>query len=249
MKAILLCGGYGTRMQAISNGKPKCLLELEDGKPIIDYIAEELDYIEEIDEAIVITNAVYYDALAEWAKNSKYHFLIKTINDNTTCNENRLGAIGDICYTIRQENLNDDLLILATDNHFAFRLYEYYDFCKIKQTSCILGQHTGDKSIIANKYACADIDENNLVRNIEEKPTAPKTDIAVYAVYYIKKEDVKYYLEYEKTGENMDSPGNFIPFLITKTSVHLFPFTEYAIDIGTPHLYYEAIRYVKGERV
>ena len=38
MKCILLCAGYATRLFPLTENFPKALLDIEDGKPLLDYI-------------------------------------------------------------------------------------------------------------------------------------------------------------------------------------------------------------------
>ena len=61
MKCILLCAGYATRLFPITKNFPKALLEIEDGKPLLNYIMDQIDNISDIDEIYLITNDRYYN--------------------------------------------------------------------------------------------------------------------------------------------------------------------------------------------
>ena len=98
MKAIILAAGYATRLYPLTEKFSKALLPVQ-GKPIISHIVENLYEINKIDEIYVITNNLFYKDFLEWKSTNKYE-KVKIINDNTTSDKNKLGAIGDIKYTI-----------------------------------------------------------------------------------------------------------------------------------------------------
>ena len=127
MKCILLCAGYATRLFPLTENFPKALLEVG-GRPLIDYIVDEVNTLDEVDQIYLVTNKKYTPHFEEWANNKNNIKPITVFNDNTTTNENRLGAIGDIQFTIEQAKIDDDLLIIAGDNLFTFKLRDFVDF-------------------------------------------------------------------------------------------------------------------------
>ena len=136
MKCILLCAGYATRLFPLTENFPKALLEVG-GKPIINYVIDEVNSLEEVDEIYLVTNNKYTPHFQEWANKLNNVKPITVYNDMTTTNENRLGAIGDIQFTIEQAKVDDDVLIIATDNLFTFKLRDFVDFQKQHGTSAI----------------------------------------------------------------------------------------------------------------
>ena len=136
MKCILLCAGYATRLFPLTENFPKALLEVG-GKPIINYVIDEVNTLNEVDEIYLVTNNKYTPHFQEWADKLNNVKPITVYNDKTTTNENRLGAIGDIEFTIEQAKIDDDVLIIATDNLFTFKLRDFVDFQKQFGTSAI----------------------------------------------------------------------------------------------------------------
>jgi glucose-1-phosphate thymidylyltransferase len=67
MKCILLCAGYATRLFPLTENFPKALLDIEAGKPLLDYILDEVNTIDIVDEIYLITNAKYYNHFNDWA--------------------------------------------------------------------------------------------------------------------------------------------------------------------------------------
>lgn len=128
MKCILLCAGYATRLFPLTENYPKALLEIGEGKPLLNYTVEEINRLKEVDEIYLVTNDRFYSFFKDWAETLKNEKPITIINDHTISNDDRLGAIGDIQYTINSKNISDDVLIILGDNLFEFNLREAMDF-------------------------------------------------------------------------------------------------------------------------
>lgn len=67
----------------------------------------------------------------DWAGDYTGVKSIKVINDQTTANDNHLGAIADIQYVIVKVRIYEDLLVLAGDNLFDFELLDFFGFYEI----------------------------------------------------------------------------------------------------------------------
>ena len=112
MKAIILVAGYATRLYPLTLNMPKALLEINK-KPIIDYIVDKLNEVDAVDEIYVISNHKFADHFNKWAETVKSNIPVSVIDDLTTTEENRRGAIGDILYTIEQKNIDDAISHLS----------------------------------------------------------------------------------------------------------------------------------------
>src|SRR5690554_4677538 len=121
MKCLILAAGYATRLYPLTKDTPKPLLQVA-GKTILERLLDKISVIEKIDHVYVVTNARFAQAFEDWVGGYQYSKPITVINDGTTSNENRLGAIGDIQYVLEQTKINDDLMVLAGDNLFDFDL-------------------------------------------------------------------------------------------------------------------------------
>ncbi len=232
MKCILLAAGYAKRLSPLTDNFPKPLLEIEEGKPILDYILEEVNTIEEIDEIAVVTNARYYHHFLEWAKgkigNPKP---IKIVNDHTTSNEDRLGAIGDIQYTIEELNLQDDLLIIAGDSIFEFKLRDYVDFYHQVKSPLIACKVNDDYEALKS-FAVVSLDENKKIVNLVEKPSEPASNLAGYAIYLYPKEVIPMIKQYLEEGHKPDAPSYLVEYVYKKTPSYGFVFEEAFFDVG-----------------
>ncbi|MGH2116668.1 sugar phosphate nucleotidyltransferase [Aerococcus sp. L_32] len=129
MKAILLGAGYATRLYPLTKDKAKPLLEVA-GITITNHLVEKITSVPEIDESIIVTNNKFANQFENWVAQANYVIQLTVVNVGTLTNETRLGAIGDIQYVIDQEDVADDLLILASDNLFEFELSDFVNFAK-----------------------------------------------------------------------------------------------------------------------
>ena len=237
MKAIILAAGYATRLYPLTIDKPKALLPVA-GKPIINYILEQIETIDSIDELIVISNNKFYPHFTDWSNNISSRLDITVVNDHTTDDSNKLGAIGDIGYTIDTLGIDDEILVMAGDNIFTFMLRDFYEKYKETGTDMILVQNlenTDDLRRMAN-VAC---DENGFVTDMVEKPQNPKTKTAAFASYIYKKETLPLIKQYLAEGNNPDAPGFFPSWLYKHKPVYAYHFEGACYDIGTPESYRE----------
>ncbi|MCJ7855903.1 nucleotidyltransferase family protein [Lachnospiraceae bacterium NSJ-143] len=235
MKAIILVAGYATRLYPLTINKPKALLPIN-GKAIVDYIVEQVESIAAVDEIYVITNHKFADQFELWAKEHKCSKPIAVIDDGTTSEENRRGAIGDILYTIKQKNIDDDVMIIAGDNFFTYSLSDYYRFFMEKDSDCVCVKSYDNREML-RQFGIALLAPDSRVIDIEEKPENPKSNNVVYATYIYKKETVPLFGRYIEEGNKPDAPGHFVEWLHKKKPVYAYKFSEECYDIGTPESY------------
>lgn len=234
MKAIILAAGYATRLYPLTLNVPKALLPI-DNKAIIDYIADEIDTLDNVDEIIVTSNHKFYEPFREWAKTRNGRLPVTILDDGTVSENDRLGAVGDILFTVNAANLDDDLLIIAGDNFFTYKLSDCRDFY-LSHGDCACGREIDDIERLRS-FAVASIDENNRITALVEKPSQPASKLAVYATYFYSKETAKLFCKYLDDGNKGDSPGCFLEWLSKEKPVYLYCFDGECIDIGTPETY------------
>lgn len=237
MIAIILAAGYATRLYPLTINKPKALLPINN-KPIIDYIIDEIETIEPVKEIIVISNHKFADCFFEWAKESKRKKKLTVLDDGTTTEETRRGAIGDILFAIKEKNIDDELLVVAGDNFFTYKLKDYYDYYVKKDRDCVCVKKFDNRELL-KQFGVALLDENGRVLDIEEKPKEPKSDTAVYATYMYKRDTVPMFSQYIEEGNKPDAPGYFVEWLYKRKEVYAYTFEGECYDIGTPESYKE----------
>jgi glucose-1-phosphate thymidylyltransferase len=235
MKCVLLAAGYATRLYPLTKDKPKSLLKVGD-KTILEHILNKISVVDCIDEIYIVTNDVFYGVFSEWVREFNYNKTIKVINDYTNTNDNRLGAIADLQLAIDNENIVEDILVMAGDNLFDFDLRDFVSFYNEAKQDCITC-HTIDNIEDLKRTGVIELDEIGKVKSFEEKPKNPKSDLAVPPFYIYKAETLQLINKYLKEENNPDAPGNFIPWLIGKKDVYAFKFQGKRYDIGTLESY------------
>jgi len=237
MKAIILLAGYATRMYPLTENQPKALLPLR-GKAVIDYIIEQINRIPDIDTIYAVTNSKFYTHFCDWAKTAPTTIPIEVLDDGTTTNETRRGAVGDIYFTITEKNIDDELFIVAGDNYFTYDLKEQFDMFRKTGCDTIAGKELDDIQML-KAFAVAKLDENNKVLDLVEKPENPQSNIAIYATYFYLKDTVKLFKQYLDEGNNPDPPGSFPQWLHKIRDVYAYKMNGDCYDIGTIEMYEE----------
>lgn len=249
MIALLLVAGYATRLYPLTLNTPKPLLKVGP-KAMIDYIADEIDTLPDISRILLVTNHRFADQFETWASDRMAAQRavvedaglrteitpIEVIDDGTTDNSNRLGAIGDIQYVIDKCGVDEDMVIIAGDNLFTYKLRDMYDFFMAKQKDTLVAIHV-DEIEQLRKLAVATLDENGKVLELAEKPQEPKSTTAIYATYFYRRETLPLIRQYLDEGNTPDAPGNFPSWLYTRQDVYAFRAQGTCIDIGTPENY------------
>ena len=246
MKNIIIAAGYATRLYPLTENFPKPLLKIG-GSTILGRILEDVDKFPEIDEHIIVTNHKFAHIFEDWAKNEcdGINKPIKIIDDGTSTNETRLGAVKDLLLAIEQRNITDDIMVLAADNILDFSFRGFIDFFKEKHTSCIMC-HKQPSIEKLQRTGVVVLDKNNKVLNMEEKPKEPKSQWAVPPFYIYKKNDMPLIKDCMNHGCGFDAPGNLAHYLCEVTEMHAWEMPGSRFDIGSIDTYEEAKR-IYGE--
>ena len=237
MKAIILAAGYATRLYPLTIDKPKALLPIA-GKPILNYIVDEIETISEIDELILVSNHKFFENFETWKDSYEGRLSVTILNDKTTSDSDKLGAVGDIGYAIDTLSICDDILVMAGDNIFTFPLKDYFDAFK-KQNKDMILVKTLESASDLKRMANVITDENSIVTDMVEKPPVPVSTLAAFASYIYKKDTVPLIRKYLDEGNNPDAPGFFPSWLHKIKPIYAYTFTGECYDIGTPESYEE----------
>ena len=240
MKAIILAAGYATRLYPLTKDKPKSLLQVAH-KTILEHILDKIAVVAEINEVFIVTNSRFFKQFKDWLNVYKSPLAIKVLDDGTTNNDNRLGAIADLQFVIEREYLNDDLLVLAGDNLFNFELTDMVEFFQANGHDLIT-THKIDDVTQLKRTGVIEVDSDFKVLSFEEKPREPKSNLAVPPFYIYRRLTIPLIKIYLKEGNNPDAPGNFIPWLLKKRPVYAYCFKGQRYDIGTMASYQEVCR-------
>jgi len=243
MKLIILAAGYATRLYPLTLNQPKPLLEVA-GKPMIEHVLDNLAPIKEIDHVYVVTNAKFADHFQRWA--DKYRaekggadFTI--INDGSTDDSNKLGAIGDLNLVLTEADIDDDLSVVAGDNLFSESLEGFGQFARERSAPVLAVYDVGDLEEI-KKYNSIEVDEEGRITFFEEKPAAPKSTLTGIALYYYPKSALPLIRQYVAEGNNPDQPGRLVQWMYQRTPFYTWRVPGIWFDIGSKENLEEAGR-------
>jgi len=159
------------------------------------------------------------------------------LDDGSTTNDNRLGAIGDIRFALEQTGIDEDVLIMGSDNLFDFSMNDMVRFFREKQADCI-SAHAIESLYDLRRSGIVALDDDQRVLDFWEKPEDPPTHWAVPPFYIYQRETLPLIRQYLEEGNNPDAPGHFVPYLMGKKPVYAYIFEGMRYDIGTPESYH-----------
>lgn len=244
MNILILAAGYATRLYPLTQTKAKPLLEVA-GKPMMEWVIDNLAPIPGISKVFVVTNNKFASDFEAWAEayNSSHSKLPFTIvNDGSTSDADKLGAIGDLNHVVQKYGIErDDLLVVAGDNLFSQSLEEFGAHAREKGTP-VLGVYDVKSADEARKYGVVAVNAEGVISEFVEKPADPPSTLIGIALYYYPKHVVPLIRQYLAEGNNPDQPGRFVQWLYPRTPVHAWSVPGTWFDVGSKENLEEANR-------
>ena len=240
MKCMILAAGYATRLYPLTENFPKPLLTVGN-KTILDWLVDDIDTVGQVDEYVVISNHKYAHHFDDWSKTKTQR--VTVVDDGTSTNETRLGAVKDIQFAI--DKLDDDMLVIAGDNVLDFSLTKFICYAKEKNTSCIMRYYEANEQKLT-KCGVVEINEADRILSMEEKPAQPRSHWCCPPFYYYTKVDAKLVQKGIEAGCGTDAPGSYIAWLCTQTPVHAMEMPGSRYDIGNLESYEKVQKEYKG---
>ena len=270
MKNIVIAAGYATRLGVLTENFPKPLLKIGENTilgrmlndidriPEIDehiiitnhkfaHIFEEWAHGETLP---VMSTKVERSALplglsktsleiSRQARDDRWKKPITIVDDGTETNDTRLGAVCDLLFAMDKLHIDDDMLVVAADNLLFFSFQEFVDFARAKGTSCIMC-HEQPSIEKLQRTGVVELDAENRVLGMEEKPQVPRSHWAVPPFYIYLKKDLDLVRHSVEKGCGKDAPGNLAHYMVENTTMHAWPMSAGRFDIGSLDTYYEA---------
>ena len=267
MITVVLAAGYATRLYPLTKNFPKPLLEIG-GNTILGRMLDDLDTVPDITEHIIVTNHKFAPVFQEWADRREGTKPVTIIDDGTSTNDTRLGAVCDLLLVLEKsspqkssllrEDLGgsggsggsdgSDLLVVAADNLLFFSFQEFVDFAKAKGTSCIMC-HEQPSIEKLQRTGVVELDADMRVLGMEEKPQVPKSHWAVPPFYIYLKQDLDLVRHAVENGCGKDAPGNLAHYMVEHTTMHAWPMSAGRFDIGSLDTYYEACALAQSGKI
>ena len=240
MKCLILAAGYATRLYPLTENFPKPLLKVG-GKTILDWLIDDIDQAGVVDEYVVISNHKFAGIFEDWAKGKR----VTVLDDGTSSNETRLGAVRDIQFAIDELKLDDDLLVIAGDNLLDFSLVRFIQYAQEKGTTCVMRYYEPAIEKL-RKTGVATVNDEGHILSMVEKPAEPQSHWCCPPFYFYRKEDVPLVKVGIDSGCGVDAPGSFIAWLAGQTPVYAWEMPGRRYDIGNLASYEEVKRNYRG---
>jgi glucose-1-phosphate thymidylyltransferase len=243
MKIIILAAGYATRLYPLTLNQPKPLLPVA-ARPMIDHVLDSLSAIAGIDRVYVVTNAKFAGHFQKWADakpagKTALNFTI--VNDHSTDDTNKLGAIGDLHLVLNREKVDDDIIVVAGDNLFSEKLDGFGKCAREKNAPVLAVYDVGNLEEI-KKYNSISTDATGRITFFEEKPKQPTSTLTGIALYYYPKSVLPLIRQYMAEGNNPDQPGRLVQWLYPRIPFHTWKVPGIWYDIGSKETLEEANR-------
>ena len=230
MKCLILAAGYATRLYPLTENFPKPLLKVGE-KTILDWLIDDIG--EAAEEFVVISNHKFAEHFEKWAEGRSN---ITVLDDGTSSNETRLGAVRDIEFAVESCKIDDDVLVIAGDNVLDFSLRTFIDYSKKIGTSSVMRYYEPSLEKL-KKTGVAEVDEEGLILSMVEKPADPKSHWCTPPFYFYRREDLPLIKKGIENGCGVDAPGSFFAWLSKEVPVHAMEMPGRRYDIGNLESY------------
>jgi glucose-1-phosphate thymidylyltransferase len=243
VKLIALGAGYATRLYPLTLNQPKPLLPVA-GKPMIEHVLDNLATVGGLDHIFLVTNdkfATHFSVWSEEFQRAHAGLPITIINDRSTDDSNKLGAIGDIDLVLRSAEIDDDVIIVGGDNLFSISLEEFGDYSRERNTP-VLGVYDVGHLEEIKKYNAIEIDSEGRITFFEEKPAHPKSTLTGIALYFYPKWTLPLIRQYLAEGNNPDQPGRLVQWMYQRTPFYVWRVPGIWFDVGSKETLEEANR-------
>jgi len=246
MEAVVLAGGYATRLWPVTKNRPKMLLPVGE-TTVIDRTLTELEADDRVDGVYVSTNERFAEDFREHIADSDLEKPTLSV-EQTSEEDEKFGVVGALAQLVDREGLaGEDLLVVAGDNLISFGLSDFLDHFEGHGTTTIAAYDVGSYDR-ASAYGVVELDDERVVE-FQEKPEDPRSTLVSIACYAFPADAVRFE-EYLADGNNPDEPGWFVQWLVENEVVHAYPFEEAWFDIGTPESYLDAVAWeLDGESI
>jgi glucose-1-phosphate thymidylyltransferase len=241
MKAVVLAGGFAKRMWPLTRDKPKHLLPIA-GRPMLDYVLEKLEPVSGLDRIFISTNVRFEARFKNYLGGIENKKKISVFVEETNSEREKLGSVGGLGYLVRENKIEDELLVIGGDNIFSFKMTDFLDYFISRKANAVALYDVKSKAK-ARLYGVVSINHNNKIIGFKEKPAKPQSTLVSTACYAFARKGVQNILRYLDEGNDPDKIGHFIEWLHRNDDVYGFVFGGVWFDVGSLESYDEANRY------
>jgi glucose-1-phosphate thymidylyltransferase len=240
VKAVILAGGYATRLFPLTSNFPKALLRVA-GRPLLEHTLEKMWQTRTIETVYLVTNNRFHRIFAGWWKSLSHKkpegFRLEVVDDRTQSNEDRMGSVGDLAYVMEKKRVTEDLLVMASDKLFSFELQEFLSYFRSTGATVNACTRVASTDELMGRHGCAAVDEKSLFTYFEEKPQHPASNIKSVAFYVYPANVLPQIGRYLRSGGDPDALGSLTEWLYRQVPIYGWFYKGRCWDIGHPEAY------------
>ncbi len=237
LRALLLAAGYGTRLGRLGERLPKALLTVPgDGRRVGDHLLDSLSRVPGVEQVIVVTNRRFRAPLEQWldVARSSFPAPLRLLCNGTRTPEQRLGAVGDLCFALDHLGDERDLFVLATDTIYDFELSRFVEAFRKRQEAEVLLPVVAEEPSSLHRRGVVVLGPDQRVVRFEEKPaTAPSRD-TVPPLYLLRAPVARMVPRYLEEKRDPDSLGLLVRWLVSRVRVEGWRAPGGRLDLGDP---------------
>lgn len=223
-EAIILAGGFGTRLQHVVSDLPKPMAPIK-GQPFLNYL---LDYLLRYEvEHVVFSTGYLHENIV-----SHCHNFYKGINISYAREIEPLGTGGAIKFALSQCE-QEDVLVLNGDTLFSIDLHDFYSFYEQKKTNLAIALRQVEDVV---RYGSVQVDEEGKIIRFTEKNEQIGKGYINGGIYYMSKQLMQIMPE----KENFSFEKEVMEKYCLEENFYAKPYNSYFIDIGIPEDYQRA---------
>lgn len=224
-EAIILAGGFGTRLQAVVNDVPKPMAPIIK-EPFLNYIFAYLKFFNI--EHVVLSTGYLSEKISEYYKNE-----YKGIKISYTKEVNPLGTGGGIRLAL-EKCFTDTVLVLNGDSFFDVNLISYYKQHSLLKSNCSLALRNVNN---AARYGTIKLEDTFIIKAFKEKDSFELPGLINGGVYILNRE---LFLNETEANIAFSIEKDFFEKRINQITIFGFEYQGYFIDIGIPEDYNKA---------
>ncbi len=233
MNCVILAAGYATRLGKLTENFPKPLLPVKE-KAILDWLMDDLATTGGVERYVVVSNHRFVEHFRNWAASRKENIVV--LDDGSTANENRLGAVKDMAFAKKELSLTGDLLVIAGDNLLSFSLGGFLQYAQQKRNCCVMRYFEPSEQRLTRSGVLS-IDETERITGMQEKPAAPQSHWCCPPFYFFTEAATELFAKGIASGCGTDAPGSFLAWLCGQLPVYAWEMPSRRYDIGTLESY------------
>ena len=218
MKAFLLAAGLGTRLQPITNTIPKCLVPVA-GKPMLAYWFD-LFRKHGITEVLINLNH-FPEQVKAYINNTITDLKVTLVNEDIL-----LGSLGTLIHNNKFVENEESFFVFYADTLTNLNLQEMLEIHKQSLKPFTMGLfHSNDPK----SCGIVTLDQSGCVLDFEEKPTAPKSDLANAGIYIM---NVDLFNKVKLNDKKLlDIAFDLLPQLVNQ--MQGYEIKDFVLDMGT----------------